>query len=311
MDEFSLIRHYFSGIGIDQPDVELAVGDDAALLRRGHGGFWAVAADMLVEGRHFPVDSPAGAIARRALRVNLSDMAAMAAKPRFYTLTISLPAADEAWLAEFSGALQEESRAAGVTLIGGDTTAGPLSLSLQLIGEVEGVPLLRSTAQAGDDIWVTGDLGSAAAYVQNGFDDLALDGYLSQRFWNPEPRTSFALAAAAYIHAAIDVSDGLWADLGHICERSQLGATIDWPLIPVNSLVESSVEEARMLALVGGDDYELCFTAAPESAAEISRVAVETGVKVSRIGQMTDSLDRLCLNQGEKVNLLRGGYRHF
>ena len=312
MNEFSLIRHYFTGIGVDDPDVALAVGDDAALLHQAGEGYWAVAADMLVEGRHFPVQCNPALIAGRALRVNLSDMAAMGARPRFYTLSISLPKADTGWLQEFSDSLQRESRQFSVSLVGGDTTAGPLSLSIQMIGEVQ-KPLLRSAADAGDDIWVTGHLGSAAAYVAKGFPDAAADDFAFARFWQPEPRIGFALQAAPHIKAAIDVSDGLWADLGHICERSGLGARVEMSRLPLHAqLRQCCGDECEQLALTGGDDYELCFTAAPGERDSLQKIAAQLQLPLTRIGETTQQREQLCLNSaGKPVPVAQGGYQHF
>ncbi len=288
----------------------LGIGDDAALVEVDPSCDLVVAADTLVAGRHFPMGADPALIASRALRVNLSDMAAMGAKPLHYTLCLSLAEADERWLESFAKSLHQESSVFGCSLIGGDTTRGELSISLQFLGlSAKNTALKRSAARLGDRIWVTGNLGDAAGYLQSDFREASL----ADRFWSPEPRIDFALAAKPYIHACLDISDGLLADLGHICTASGLGAELLLSTIPFSdSLTSFAGESARELAICGGDDYELCFTAPAESTAMLKSVAARQNLRLTEIGQMVVGSDVACLDEsGIKQDVQKRGYSHF
>jgi len=287
--EFELIERYLSRLGAHRDDVLLGVGDDAALLRPPPGLELASAVDTLVEGVHFPVGMPAADLGHRVLAVNLSDMAAMGAEPAWALLTLTLPGTEESWLRDFATGLHELARRHGTALVGGDTTAGPLTTTVAITGFVPpGQGLRRSGAQPGDDIFVSGTPGDAAAglaALQGRLDgpDAILEP-LRQRFLRPEPRVGLGLCLRGLASACIDVSDGLVGDLGKLCESSGVGAELDTTLLPRSPAMRGAVhpEAARRFALAGGDDYELLFTLPPGSdPASLERAG---GVAVTRIG---------------------------
>jgi len=287
------------------------VGDDCALLRPDAGLELAVTTDMLVEGRHFAPGAEPRALGHKALAVNLSDLAAMGAAPRWATLSLALPAADEAWLAAFSEGFFALAERYGVDLIGGDTTRGPqLVISVTALGEVPpGLALYRGGARAGDDIWVSGELGGAAlALVHPEFPEAAL------RLHRPEPRVELGERLRGRAHAAIDVSDGLVGDLRHIAERSELGAVVRYADIP-RPAVFAKLDDAKLerdCVLSGGDDYELAFTAAPGRRAELEALSRELDIPLTRIGTMQKGPpDLVVLDAQEKPMAYRGGYDHF
>ena len=288
MNEFDLIAHYFQRPG---GAADLGVGDDAALLTPGAGQQLAVSVDMLVAGRHFFDDVDPYTLGHKSLAVNLSDLAAMGATPRWFTLALALPHADTAWLDAFSRGLFALADAHGIELVGGDTTRGPLTISIQIAGELErGTALLRGGAQAGDDIWVSGSLGAAAAAVAHRVEGLVLaPGALTQcqiRLEQPTPRVALGHGLRGLASACLDLSDGLLGDLKHICSRSGLAAQLQAAAIPVAAeLFELGADMALQLALAGGDDYELCFCAAPAQRAAIVALAAECDVRVTRVGR--------------------------
>lgn len=288
--EFELIKAHFTHAA---PRTLLGVGDDAALIRASRGSVLAVAADMLVAGRHFFKDADPEAVGHKALAVNLSDMAAMGATPRWATLGIALPKADAKWVAAFSRGFMALARKHGVDLIGGDTTRGPLNLCVQIIGEVPAKRALRRDgARPGDDIWVSGTLGDAALAVAARRRRIRLKPaelkFAQQRLDWPRPRLALGLALRGVARSAIDVSDGLVADLGHICERSKVAAVIGFGRLPLSALMKKHLAApvAQAALLGGGDDYELCFTAAPAKRAAVERVASRVRTKVTRIGRV-------------------------
>ncbi len=248
--------------------------------------------------------------------MNLSDLAAMGAQPLAFTLALALPQADEAWLAAFARGLFEIADRFDCELVGGDTTGGPLNICITVFGEVPpGVALRRDRAEPGDDVWVSGALGGAAFAVREGLQGrpLSPDDPALQRLQRPQPRIALGLALRHLARAAIDLSDGLLADLGHVCERSRVGARIEWERIPADPcLAGLPAPERARLALAGGDDYELLFTAAPENRAAIGGLAARLGLPLARIG---------CIVPGSGVQLsdARGatmavdgtGYDHF
>ena len=316
--EFNLIKKYFT-----RPctQADLGVGDDAALIQVSPGNQLAISTDMLVAGTHFLADCKAWDIGWKSLAVNLSDMAAMGATPKWATLSIALPNVDEVWLAEFSKGFFACADKFGVGLIGGDTTRGPLNISVQIMGEVpNGKALQRDRAQAGDEIWVSGTLGEAAlglAYLQNKLEahtlsvteiELCVDA-LQQ----PEPRIALGLALRDIAHSAIDVSDGLIADLGHVLTQSQLGADLYWEKIPhvhVNETLDAATLQS--LSLAGGDDYELCFTAPPTMHKEILKIGDKLDLKLSPIGITTQgSTLNIFDAHHQRIKLKAAGYDHF
>lgn len=315
MNEFGLISRYFDW---PVPIGYLGVGDDAALIPQGSNSQLVVSVDMMVEGRHFFSDADPGCLARKALAVNLSDMAAMGAEPKWFTLSLALPEIDVNWLSGFSLGLREMAGEYGVALVGGDTTCGPLTISIQIAGEVPaGNALLRSGGQPGDDIWVSGPLGAAAASVMHrqGRVELPpkLRGQCDVRLDLPVPRVRLGLHLRGLANAALDISDGLVADLGHICERSACGAEIQWSQVPysheLTCLPAALLEEA---VLAGGDDYELCFTASAANRQKIEAVAQELEMGLVRIGRLVEGRGvTVRRDDGTCLNLARTGFDHF
>lgn len=320
MNEFQLIKQYFESEQETSlsDSVVLGIGDDCALLTIPQEKHLAVSVDTLVAGVHFPHDAPPHLIAERALRTNLSDLAAMGADPLWFTLALTLPDADEVWLKEFSRGLFACAREYGIQLVGGDTTSGPLSISIQVMGSVLNHFSLRRDAASKDDfILVTNSLGDGAAAlaaIQNrqAFSD-EHQAYLFERFYRPVPRFKESSAIRGIANAALDISDGLVADLQHICERSDLGATIFVEDIPLSPALQSlnDQQQAYRYALTGGDDYELCFTVAPEYMSRIAMLIAEQKLSATVIGRMCAGSSVECLWHGEDFPLATEGYQHF
>lgn len=328
LSEFSLIDRFFARRAAAQPsDTEngaLGIGDDCALLAPRPGEMLAISTDMLVEGRHFFADVDPQALGHKALAVNLSDLAAMGARPQAFTLAFSLPKADEAWLAAFSEGLFALAERYDCALIGGDTTGGPLNLCITVFGSVPPqAALRRDAAQAGDDIWISGALGDARAGlgVQRGewqadADDAATFRRALER---PEPRVALGLALRGIAHAALDLSDGLAGDLLHILERSNLQATVDVDAVPRSAALRRlSPAIQQRCTLAGGDDYELCFTAPVAARAAVQNAAREAGVPVTRIGTISalqTAADRPAIGwrdaAGAPLTLTLQGFDHF
>ncbi len=302
MDEFELIRRYFKRQGGD--GVVVGIGDDAAVLDVPEGHQLVVATDTIVEGVHYPSDLDPADIGYRLVTVNLSDMAAMAATPRWMLLSLNMPSVDQAWLEAFSTGLFEAAETHAVALVGGDTTGGSMPvMTLQMIGTVpDDKAVLRSGAKAGDGIFVTGNPGDAAAGLDQWLTGHRSHG-LCRAFLRPESRVDLARSLA--MTSAIDISDGLYGDLSKLLQASGLGATLHLDRLPLSS---SSVdtygaEQAREFSLAGGDDYELCFTAASAPYAE--------GVPITWIGEVTDDPGIRCLDDGKPVSFSDPGYSHF
>jgi thiamine-monophosphate kinase len=288
--EFDLIAKHFTRA---TPGAVLGVGDDCALLAPTPGMQLAVSTDMLLEGRHFsPQDSPAG-LGHKSLAVNLSDLAAMGATPRWATLAIALPEENDAWLTAFARGFFRMADQHGIELVGGDTTRGALTLSITVIGEVPpGQALRRDGAQAGDDIWVSGVIGSAAlalAYRQGRLFMEQIDAAkVLPALYLPTPQVALGIALRGIASSAIDISDGLLGDLWHILERSRVGATLEFAALPTLPLVKNYLHEsvARDCVLAGGDDYELCFTAPADRRDAVIAAAQSASVTVTRIGRV-------------------------
>jgi thiamine-monophosphate kinase len=313
MSEFDLIQRYFTR---PTPSCVLGVGDDAALLRVGDGMELAVSTDMLVSGTHFFPDADPVLLGHKTLAVNISDLAAMGATPRWATLALSLPSVDEAWLEQFSRGFFALAEQHGVELIGGDTTRGPLNLSVTIMGEVpRGAALRRDGAKAGDDIWVSGALGEAAWALAHLQGRIALPpevfGACAQRLHQPQPRVALGLALRGVAHSAIDVSDGLLADLGHILERSQVGAEINYAAIPCGTL-DSAEPIVQRCVLAGGDDYEICFTAPSAHREKIAAISASLAVPLTRIGSITAVHGcTVRAADGSAMQIKEQGYDHF
>jgi len=315
--EFDLIRRYFEQPARDvQPGdrrmrrVALGIGDDAALLRPSAGMELAVSTDLLLEGRHFRAGADPRKLGHKSLAVNLSDMAAMGAAPRWATLALALPAANEAWLEEFAKGFFALAGRFGVELIGGDTTRGPLSICITILGEVPaGLALFRAGARPGDDIWVSGELGGAAlALAQPGIAAAA------RRLDEPEPRVELGERLRGIASAAIDVSDGFAQDLGHVLARSGAGAIVEYALLPRAEEVRK-IQDAAMqarLVLSGGDDYELAFTAPQSSRDEIAALSADLALALTRVGSIQSGEPKLQVidPQGRPLAVERG-FDHF
>ncbi|WP_174874234.1 thiamine-phosphate kinase [Vogesella oryzae] len=313
MNEFDLIRRYFTH---SAPAAVLGVGDDAAILRPTAGHDLHVSADMLVSGRHFFADVDPEALGHKTLAVNLSDMAAMGATPRWALLTLALPQLDEDWVAAFARGFFALAAEHGVSVVGGDTTRGPLTLSVTIMGETpQGQGLRRDGARAGDDIWVSGQLGLAAAALQQRLGklpDIALPADCLCQLERPQPRVALGQQLLGIAHAALDVSDGFAADLSHILARSHCGAEVWLDALPTHPALQPHRASLLSCIAAGGDDYELCFTAAPERAAEVEAAAVVAGVGVHKVGRITTAPGlSLLAADGGQVQLERLGYDHF
>jgi thiamine-monophosphate kinase len=305
VDEFELIRRYFTR-GASSPGVIVGVGDDGAILEPAAGRQQVQVIDTLVEGVHFPSTMAAADVGYRAVAVNLSDVAAMGATPRWMTLALTLSDKDEQWVDDFAAGLFEAASAHDVDLVGGDTTHGNVVVAtVHVTGDVEaGEALLRSGAQIGDTVFVTGTLGDAAAGLEMIEND-RYDEYLVQRFLRPTPRVEKGRELAGRASGAIDVSDGLVGDLRKLCEASGAGAEIDIDKLPLSKALRAHFgkEDAQRFALTGGDDYELCFTAAPGSVRGIE--------DITAIGTITKGVEPICRRGGEIVEVDDRGYRHF
>ena len=303
VSEFDLIRKYF-----DRParNAVLGVGDDAALLRPGAGMELAVSTDLLLEGRHFSAGADARKLGHKSLAVNLSDMAAMGAAPRWATLALALPVADEAWLAGFAGGFFALAERFGVELVGGDTTrapaSGPLTVCVTILGEVpQGLALLRAGARPGDDVWISGELGGAALGLAR--PEIAA---AARRLHEPEPRVGLGMRLRGIASAAIDVSDGFAQDLGHVLDRSGAGAVVEYERLP-----RFPGADAQQV-LAGGDDYELVFTAGPERRADIESLSRELGLALARVGEMKVGEAKLQVLDRNRAPMAVGrGYEHF
>lgn len=305
MDEFQLIRRYFDR-HYDNAGVVVGIGDDGAVLSPGDDKQQIQVIDTLVEGVHFPPQTSAADIGYRAVAVNVSDVAAMGGRPRWMTLALTLSSPDDDWLRLFSRGFFEAADEFGVALVGGDTTRGPVVVvTVTVTADIPNdEALLRSGAQVGDGIYVSGFVGDAAAglsLIQRG-DSVP---YLSQRFLRPTPRILLGQELVGRASAAIDVSDGLLGDLGKLLLASGKGGEIDVERLPLSAALREkfSAAEQREFALTGGDDYELCFTARPTDVQHIEGI--------TRIGTVTESRDLVCRHEGDIVEVDASGYRHF
>jgi thiamine-monophosphate kinase len=312
--EFGIIDRYFTRPNVD-PEILTGIGDDAAIVAP--SGPLAIAVDMLVAGTHFPPQLDARAIGHRALAVNLSDLAAVGARARWATLALSLPEAEPDWLQGFADGFFALAERYDVALIGGDTTRGPLTITVEVIGDAPARPLLRSAGRPGYQLFVTGTLGDSAAalefFARSAADRPAEAAALIERFSYPEPRLALGGALAELGAAAIDVSDGLLADLGHLCRASACGAAIDSSRLPLSAALRSlyAADVATGHALQGGDDYELCFAVAPEQVERVLLVARATATPVTMIGSLTADPGLVDVRADRPVKLAAAGFTHF
>ncbi len=315
--EFDLIRRHFDRA---PRHTELAVGDDAALMRARPGMQLAVSTDMLVAGTHFLADTDAEDLGWKTLAVNVSDLAAMGAEPRWALLAVALPAADEGWIAAFARGLFACAEAFGIDLVGGDTTRGPLTLSVTIIGELPaGAAITRAGGRAGDDLWVSGQPGRAAL----GLAALRGEARLHEAaraecvaaLQRPQPRVALGLALRGLASAMLDVSDGLLGDLGHILERSGVGAVIDVAALPLPALLATGADPAlaRRCLLAGGDDYELLFAAPTGARDTLAALSARLTLPLHRIGTLVADTGALQLREtnGTLTPAACSGYDHF
>jgi thiamine-monophosphate kinase len=318
LSEFDLIKQYFKRARPGR--AVLGIGDDCALLAPSPGTQLAISSDMLVEGRHFFPGADARLLGHKCLAVNLSDLAAMGATPTAFTLALALPEANRDWLEGFSNGLFALADAHGCELVGGDTTKGPLNICITVFGEVEpGRALRRDAARPGDDIWISGTLGDARLALAGYLHEVGLDEAsqleAATRMHAPTPRVALgrALAQGALAHAALDISDGLVGDLGHILAASRVGATLEVDLLPAGpALARQPQALRRRFTLAGGDDYELCFTAPREHRAAIVAAAAQAATAVTRVGRIEAEPGlRLVDAAGAPLELDVRGWDHF
>jgi thiamine-monophosphate kinase len=317
--EFELIQHYFAAQAAKRTDVELGIGDDCALLNVPMGECLAVSTDTLVSDVHFFYDVDPFALGHKALAVNLSDLAAMGAQPRWVSLALTLPDVNENWLAGFAQGFHALAAKHNVALIGGDTTRGPLSITVSIKGTVPAAAALRrSGAKVGDGIYVSGRLGAAALAVQQRLHHLTMNADLlshcQQRMEYPQPRCELGLALRGIANSALDLSDGLAGDLMHILRASRVAANIELTELPIDSAVNQCVtpEQALQLALGGGDEYELCFTAPAEHNDKIQKLAASLALPLTRIGTIVSGTPAIFwYHHGKSVELHINGWEHF
>jgi thiamine-monophosphate kinase len=314
--EFDIIEKYFTPL-TTRDDVVLGVGDDAALLKPPAGKQLVMTMDTLIAGVHFPAATCPEDIAYKSIAVNLSDLAAMGAEPAWLMLSLSLPDVDTHWLTRFSQSFQTTCTEYAVQLIGGDTTKGPLSISVQATGLIDADKTIRrDAAQVGDLILVTGTLGDAALALELFDTDRQCDELLA-RLNRPMPRLAFAMEAVQYCRCGIDISDGLLADLSHITQASNCGAELRLADIPLSEsyikCYENNISVENMTnALTGGDDYELCLTVCSEQLQQLTQIARKHAIRLSVIGVITAEDGIRCINRnGQPVDKAVTGYKHF
>lgn len=316
LKEFELIQNIFQASVMantqGRSDILLGIGDDCAQIQVPQGQSMVFSMDTLVEGRHFPFDADPVDIGYRAVASCVSDLAAMGAKPAFFTLGLTIPDSDPQWLAGLAQGMAELAEPIGLALVGGDTTKGPLTITLQVHGYVEPeLAVKRSSAKVGDDIYVTGLLGDAAAAVPIVTGELQVSSerfsYFYHRYWRPQPRLIVGMALKRVVNAMMDVSDGLAQDVQHILKASGVGATLDATKLPISSeLKKWQPDSAAVLALTGGDDYELCFTAPKEQAEEIALITQTLILPCTKIGEIVEEGFRIQGYDGEI-----SGWQHF
>ncbi len=318
MKEFELIKHFFTKQAVKRKDVVLGIGDDCAVLSPIENQNIVVTTDTLVAGVHFPFETSPRAIGHKAVAVNLSDIAAMGAKPSWLSLAITLPNIDEVWVTEFCEGVFELCEFYNVELIGGDTTQGPLSITITAQGLTpEGSYLSRSGAKSGDWLYVTGELGDAALALQQitgkvDIEEQFID-IIKNKLDYPKPRVLAGQTLREYASSAIDLSDGLIADLGHICQASNVGANIVLDALPLSTIMRDSLlaDDAITLALSGGDDYELLFTVNEDNKVGMETAMSHAGTKVTCIGQLNASQTISTTLNNKPIPINTVGFEHF
>jgi len=318
MKEFELIKHFFAEQNVKRKDVLLGIGDDCAVVLPTEHQNIVVTTDTLVEGVHFPKSTAPRAIGHKAVAVNLSDIAAMGAKPSWLSLAITLPEIDYDWLTEFCAGVFTLCEFYNVQLIGGDTTQGPLSITITAQGLTpENGYLSRSGAKTGDWLYVTGDIGDAALALKYLNGEVTVDDSFVEQIKTkldyPKPRVLVGQALREYVSAAIDISDGLMADLGHICQASNVGANIILDAVPLSKAMHDSLlfDDAINLALTGGDDYELLFTVSEDNKVGMETALSHVGTTVTCIGQINASNTITTTLNNKPVTIHSTGFEHF
>lgn len=315
LGEFDLIRRFFTRQTVRHVETTLGVGDDCALLRCPEGAELAVTTDTLVAGVHFLPEVDPESLGHKALAVNLSDLAAMGAAPKWATLALTLPEAGERWLEAFARGFFALAGAHGLELVGGDTTHGPLSITVQAMGLVPaGGALRRSGALPGDFVYVSGPLGSAGLGLKMRLGRTAIDDAEALlRLERPEPRIHLGRLLRGFASACIDVSDGLAADLGHILAASGVGAVVEYESLPLSDAVRHYVAETGdwRLPLTAGDDYELCFTVAPVMQTELEQRLAAAGLRAARIGRIVSGAELRLERNSQELDIGAAGYEHF
>jgi thiamine-monophosphate kinase len=318
MKEFDLIKKYFTDQAVNRKDVQIGIGDDCAVICPPERQKIAITTDTLVAGVHFPLQTSAKAIGHKAIAVNLSDLAAMGAEPSWISLAITLPEVDEHWVSEFCNAVFELCEYYNVQLIGGDTTRGPLSITVTAQGLLPlDKQLTRSTASPGDWLYVTGDIGDAALALKHVLGEFTIEAQhldkLKKKLDFPKPQVLAGQAIRDYASAAIDLSDGLVADLRHICQASNVGANIVLEDLPLSfELIDSvGVEQAAELALSGGDDYELLFTVSEDNKVGVETALSNCGVTANCIGQLNGNNTITTTVNNKPIVLRTEGFEHF
>lgn len=322
MSEFDLINQFFKNTKVKRDDVLLGIGDDCAMLSPPPGKALAVSTDTLISGVHFPENTAAQDIAYKSLAVNLSDLAAMGAEPAWVSLAISLPDSDTQWLNAFMRGFNELAARFNVQLIGGDTTQGALSITVNVTGFVDPEKSLkRSNAKLGDHVFVTGYIGDASIGLDlilnkvnsnKSFTD-AHKNYCVDRLNRPYAQVIAGQLLSSFSIAAIDISDGLKADLNHICKASGLGALLNIEKLPVSDALQVFYNNQPdwQTILSAGDDYELCFTCPKEQVSEMQSLMELNNIKITCIGEMVSGTDVKCLLEGDLLNVEKTGYNHF
>jgi len=319
LSEFNIIKEFFAKQQINTDLVPVGIGDDAAVINTSSNEQLLISVDTLNIGVHFPQQTSAFDIGYKALAVNLSDIAAMGGEPKWFTLAMSLPEANHEWLEAFTAGLSSLAAQHHLSLVGGDTTRGPLSITIQIAGIVPtGQSLQRRGARVDDNIYVTGTLGDAAAALQMCQSALSADAKTSerllQRLNQPVPRISIGLALRDIATACIDISDGLAADLGHILEASGVGAEIELASLPRSSAMDSLLAEESQVQdwqLYGGDDYELCFTAPATHHGRLLAISQEQQCPITRIGKIIREPGLYCQDDMQQMPVVIRGYEHF
>ena len=313
MDEFSIIDKYFSGIGFRHSSVSVGSGDDCAVFNVPVDNELCTSTDTLISGVHFPLTCTGDIVAHRSLVANLSDLAAMGAAPVGFLLSLSLPEATNSWLSSFANRLSELSELYRIMLVGGNIAKGPLTVTITVLGTVpKGDSLLRSSAQVGEAIFVTGELGMAAAGLKVIEERLKTHDYLKSAYLYPSPQLEFAQSLRSYASACIDISDGFLADLSHLCDESNVGAEIETRHIFLNkSLCSYAGSRALDFALYGGDDYELCFSVPFSSVESVLELATIKKTRISQVGCTTATKGISLVKGKTKVPANIKGYKHF